>query len=278
MLVSALTLVVAASPFTLGAPVQVAPVGVSPSIDCSPTECVVAWIQYDHGPEQDACIRIATFSAQKPTPVVSLLTCEGGSPSVAASPSATLVSWSTGKHLMGTAITNGRPGPIFKISVEQRADSVDAAFDGQRFVLVWSTSKQVSMLRLSPQAQLFDEKPVVLATGRDVSTSSVGCAARKCLVTHVERPMNENQRLSAVVLEKGVPAPTPIATRALEGIVTTSANALVALSTESSQLVRTVHSLPSSAPPECVTSRRLRSQNARWWAGSSRRADPKASS
>ena len=56
-------------------------------------------------------------------------------------------------------LSSGRPGPIFKIPVEQRPDSIDAAFDSQRCVLVWSTSKQVSMLRLSPKTQLFDERP-----------------------------------------------------------------------------------------------------------------------
>lgn len=38
-------------------------------------------------------------------------------------------------------LSSGRAGPIFKIPVEQRPDSIDAAFDSQRFVLVWSTSK-----------------------------------------------------------------------------------------------------------------------------------------
>ncbi|MER2564292.1 MAG: hypothetical protein ABTQ32_26410 [Myxococcaceae bacterium] len=48
-------------------------------------------------------------------------------------------------------------------------------------MLVWSTSKQVSM-RLSPKVQLFDEKPLVLAIGRVMSA-----APGKCLVTLLER-------------------------------------------------------------------------------------------
>lgn len=240
MLASALTVVVAASPFTVGAPVLLAPEGVSPSIGCSPTECVVAWKRYDHGPAGDACVVIATFSAEQPTPVVSVLTCEGSNPSVATSPKATLVSWSTGKHLMGTAITNGRPGPIFKIPVEQRADSVDAAFDGQRFLLVWSTSKQVSMLRLSAEAQLLDEKPLVLATAPQLSRGSVGCVAGKCLVTHLVDPMSDPPRLAGVVVENGVPTLTSIAPiMTFEATVTTSGNALVALSTKSERIVCT---------------------------------------